>query len=957
MTGFYKDYADSSDTHQNSAEASADAAEVSANEAAASASEAATSASEAATSLAAQEDLEVTSVTFSSSTGVLSLTKPNETISADLDGRYAELSGDTFTGDIVLNGAELISNSNLDFRVDADNNDTTSSFRVFNDNNVSASFEVNSLGNVFIDSSGLYDGVPRDHNKLAIGDMAVTSASTAPLGIQANSSFQTLALQSNDNSSTVKFNVLDNGTLSIGTPATTNLSLSYSGDLSVNGDSTFNGSLTVDTDTLHVDATNNRVGINTPTPYSPLTVNNDGTEYRIYPEGLITDGTLVSSYIPESSMYGSIYTRASLHRWGIGTDEKMRIDDTGYVGIGTNSPISPLQVSGTIYAEGGTFDPPDDGNPPSGSDSIDNVAFVMPRGNKIGFWTDGYFRTLLQTDTSGVVDIGQIDTAYITGIKLNCGASGSVTIKNSNANAGLTVEGSLTSSNITYPTTDGTNGQVIVTDGNGNLSFTDQSGGGGGIGSSGGTFTGDVLFNDGVKAKFGTDSDLLIYHNNGEPSVIEDAGELGLILKTNGNIFAVASDTNETMITATPNGGVSLYHDNNVKLTVGENSVNINEHLSVSLGKDLNVSGGDLNVTGDIAVSGSITGANFSDAVSFGDNIKAKFGDDDDLLIYHNTTGSQESVIEDTGTGGLQLRSNGNGVFLKSETQNIISAYAPSGSPSSASLFYNNVEKLKTINGGVDVTGNIVVSGNVDGRNLYLDGVKLDNLLYKRTSDAHLHSFASTTLSTASKTFGKCFSLATPFDCVRFADVQFEITYNASTSNNDVLFSLGLVVPSGIPTVHNLGTATQITDSDYPYGYADRWFSLDGDKTHLFSRFCGVADTSSPVSPTYVYSWVYRADLDKTYFNCGIFANNAIGDGDTVYLHPFDWESAGTVIQVTLNMDGTTAYGGLAQMKGFRIKTAYDDSRLEYRVIAREASTTDSATLRNINVVMTDYEV
>ena len=174
MTGFYKDYADSSDTHQNSAEASADAAEVSANEAAASAAavlvsennasaseqaalasqssasasatsastsatsasasqssasasatnasasatsastdaddaedsatEAAASASEAATSLAAQEDLEVTSASFDTTDGTLTLTKANSgTITTDLDGRYAELTGATFTGDVTFN--------------------------------------------------------------------------------------------------------------------------------------------------------------------------------------------------------------------------------------------------------------------------------------------------------------------------------------------------------------------------------------------------------------------------------------------------------------------------------------------------------------------------------------------------------------------------------------------------------------------------------------------------------------------------------------------------------------------------------------------------------------------------------------------------------------------------------------------------------------------------------------
>ena len=38
----------------------------------------------------------------------------------------------------------------------------------------------------------------------------------------------------------------------------------------------------------------------------------------------------------------------------------------------------------------------------------------------------------------------------------------------------------MTIANITYPTVDGTNGQVITTNGNGSLSFTTVSGGGGG---------------------------------------------------------------------------------------------------------------------------------------------------------------------------------------------------------------------------------------------------------------------------------------------------------------------------------------------------------------------------------------------------------------------------------------------------------------------------------------------
>lgn len=260
---------------------------------------------------------------------------------------------------------------------------------------------------------------------------------------------------------------------------------------------------------------------------------------------------------------------------------------------------------------------------------------------------------------------------------------------------------------------------------------------------------------------------------------------------------------------------------------------------------------------------------------------------------------------------------------------------------------------------GGQMTGNITFSGTqtVDGRDLSVDGSKLDNLLYRRTSDAQLTFFVNTSLSTLPTTKGRCFSLATPFDCVRFVDVEFEITYNSSTSTNDIIVTLGLVVPSGTHTIHNLGTATQITDSAYSNGYADRWFSVDGDKSHLFSHFCGVADSSTPSSPTYVNAWVYRADLDKTYFNAGIFGTNGISNGDTVYLHPFDWENSGTVIQENYNMDSTTAYGLQREVKTFRVKTAYDDSRLEYRILAREEGSSDTATIEDINVIMTDYEV
>jgi cytoskeletal protein CcmA (bactofilin family) len=231
---------------------------------------------------------------------------------------------------------------------------------------------------------------------------------------------------------------------------------------------------------------------------------------------------------------------------------------------------------------------------------------------------------------------------------------------------------------------------------------------------SGATFTGDVSFNDDVKAKFGTDSDLLIYHNNGEPSIIEDAGELGLLLKTNGNIFGVVTDTNESMILAQPDGTVSLFFNNEQKLATS---------------------------TSGISVTGTINGVDLSTVItttnaSFDDDVKLKFGASDDLLIYHDTSSTDKSIIEDAGTNGLHLISDGNGIFLKGKNgHSIVSAQVPISGVTFAELYYNNSSRFRTTDDGVDVTGDIVVTGTVDGRDVLADGTKLDLIEANATAD------------------------------------------------------------------------------------------------------------------------------------------------------------------------------------------------------------------------------
>ena len=110
---------------------------------------------------------------------------------------------------------------------------------------------------------------------------------------------------------------------------------------------TISSDLTVDTDTLHVDATNNRVGIGTSSPSKELDVHGaSNPEVRI----LSTDASDPALVFGDSvdGARGSIYYDTSDDRLifrGYDNANRMTIDSSGNVGIGTTSPArGPLHL-------------------------------------------------------------------------------------------------------------------------------------------------------------------------------------------------------------------------------------------------------------------------------------------------------------------------------------------------------------------------------------------------------------------------------------------------------------------------------------------------------------------------------------------------------------------------------------------------------------------------------------
>jgi len=179
--------------------------------------------------------------------------------------------------------------------------------------------------------------------------------------------------------------------------------------------------------------------------------------------------------------------------------------------------------------------------------------------------------------------------------------------------------GNFTANSLIYPTTDGTSGQFLTTDGSGNLSFatvntnlvadlTPQLGGtldanGNSIDmgtytitdakvgqwdtaygwgdhstqnyavTTGDTMTGNLDFGDNVYARFGASNDLKIFHT-GSSSNIQDSGTGNLNISGDDVVILNAAAT-ETKATFASNGAVTLYYDNNAKIATTNTGVDV----------------------------------------------------------------------------------------------------------------------------------------------------------------------------------------------------------------------------------------------------------------------------------------------------------------------------------------------------------------------------------------------
>ena len=111
-----------------------------------------------------------------------------------------------------------------------------------------------------------------------------------------------------------------------------------------------------------------------------------------------------------------------------------------------------------------------------------------------------------------------------------------------------------------------------------------------------------ILLDDDHEVKFGDDSDLRIFHANGNANFIQSYNDIDLRIHTFGNTAKIRLQVNESenAVVCNPNGAVELYEDNTKKFVTTDTGARV-ENTSSPL-TTANSSGNEFVVTGDGAM-------------------------------------------------------------------------------------------------------------------------------------------------------------------------------------------------------------------------------------------------------------------------------------------------------------------------------------------------------------------
>ena len=297
------------------------------------------------------------------------------------------------------------------------------------------------------------------------------------------------------------------------------------------------------------------------------------------------------------------------------------VSDTSQATSGTTKKITRATLLGTVSeSEGGTGESSySQGEVLIGNSSGGLTKTTLTAGSNVTITEGDGSVTIASTDTTGMANVVEDTTPQLGG---NLDVNGNSIVSASAGNIAITPDstGKVVLDGLNWPTADGNNGQVLQTDGSGNLTFTDQTGGGGGTASNsfatinlsanGGTASGD----NSVAADSSTDT-LSLKAGSGVTLTGDSAGDAITIASSSANSFANVAVSGQTAVDADSSGDtLTLAAGSNVSITTtpATNTVTIqatDTDTTYSGGNAISLSGTTFNHD-DTSTQASVDNAN-----------------------------------------------------------------------------------------------------------------------------------------------------------------------------------------------------------------------------------------------------------------------------------------------------------------------------------------------------------
>jgi len=519
------------------------------------------------------------------------------------------------------------------------------------------------------------------------------------------------------------------------------------------------GDLTVDTTTLHVDSTNNRVGIGTNAPAVELHIDGSNPQLRFQ----VVDDTHKSriefcdaagnidsqiqgggSLGSEIDVYGSFHVNSGYNMLFADNSELRFGNSNDLIIEHTGSFADIRNGSGHMYIRNFADDSDVYIQSDNGSGATTNYFVADGSTGEAKLYHYGSAKVTTQSDgahiSGGLTTNDEVTAKVVTyapsqDAPYMIAATTSYTGAATNAGTyGLQHRYKYDSGGSSRITVDGTIGGVATElwalYGTGNMDVYGSLDVGG-----------NVNLGDNGRLRLGSGNDLDIYHDGGN-SYIAETGAGALIFRSNTYSFRNSANTEQVML-ASENGAVTLYHDNSAKLATSSIGVDVTGSLHASSTTDASLSS-----TGHAFQAGSTAGLNLAidtneiiarnngaasplylnlgsgttfvgsdlsvgQHVYLGDSQQIRLGASNDLILEHN--GSNGVITNNTNHLYLQNTADDKDIYLQTDNGSggVTNYFMADGSTGEAKMYHYGSEKFATKTGGAEVTGDFTATGNV----------------------------------------------------------------------------------------------------------------------------------------------------------------------------------------------------------------------------------------------------